>query len=370
MEYNKAYLTKAGRIGAAEMKVLMIPSWYPTAEAPLLGTFYKEQAEALAARGVDMAVLYVNVSGDFHPAHNGIHRDDAGGVLTYTYVHPNLTPRWEKGRCIQRTRMLEKLYRRLEKEWGRPDVVNLRSSLQGYEAAALCRRHGLPLFFMEHSSYVVTEGPDSEAVRRLHAVMDAATVNACVSSVLYKVMAPYRETRIIPDFVDDSRFIIQETAPRETFTFRAMGQLRPIKGHDTLIRAFALLKKMTDRPVCLEIAGKGVLHDNLQKLIDQLGIADNCRLVGATALCVPPARRCCPAYSTNAPRAAGRPLPPAAAARRILSPRKPGCWCRWMIPRPWRRRCWRCSTGRPATTGSGSGLASWSGSASSRYAGS
>ena len=159
--------------------------------------------------------------------------------------------------------------------------MNLRSSLQGYEAAALCRRHGLPLFFMEHSSYVVTEGPDSEAVRRLHAVMDAATVNACVSSVLYKVMAPYRETRIIPDFVDDSRFIIQETAPRETFTFRAMGQLRPIKGHDTLIRAFALLKKMTDRPVCLEIAGKGVLHDNLQKLIDQLGIADNCRLVGA-----------------------------------------------------------------------------------------
>ena len=84
MEYNKAYLTKAGRIGAAEMKVLMIPSWYPTAEAPLLGTFYKEQAEALAARGVDMAVLYVNVSGDFHPAHNGIHRDDAYQVLFRT----------------------------------------------------------------------------------------------------------------------------------------------------------------------------------------------------------------------------------------------------------------------------------------------
>ena len=34
------------------MKVLMIPSWYPTKEAPLLGTFYQEQAEALAARGV------------------------------------------------------------------------------------------------------------------------------------------------------------------------------------------------------------------------------------------------------------------------------------------------------------------------------
>ena len=60
-----------------------------------------------------------------------------------------------------------------------------------------------------------------------------------------------------------------------------MGQLRPIKGHDTLIRAFALLKNMTDRPVCLEIAGKGVLRDSLQGLIDQLGVEDGCRLVGA-----------------------------------------------------------------------------------------
>lgn len=54
-------------------------------------------------------MLYANVSGDFHPSHNGIRRETVGGVLTYTYVHPNLTPRWEKGRRLQRTRMLESL---------------------------------------------------------------------------------------------------------------------------------------------------------------------------------------------------------------------------------------------------------------------
>lgn len=263
------------------MKVLMIPSWYPTAESPLLGTFYREQAQALAERGVDVAVLYANVSGDFHRAHNGIRCERQGGVLTYTYMHPNFTPRWEKGRCMQRTHMLEKLYRLLEKEWGRPDVVNLRSSLQGYEAIALCKRHGLPLFFMEHSSYVVTEGEGSEAVRRLHAVMDTAAVNACVSSVLHKVMAPYGATRIIPDFVDGERFFIKETPPHEAFVFRAMGQLRPIKGHDTLIKAFALLREKTDRPVCLEIAGTGALRDSLQALIEEKKLGDSCRLVGA-----------------------------------------------------------------------------------------
>ncbi len=262
------------------MKVLMVPSWYPTPGAPLLGTFYKEQAEALAERGVQMAVAHVSVGGDFRPSHNGIRRQEVNGVLTYVYTRPNLTPRWEGGRCWQRTRMLETLYRRIEREWGRPDVVNLRSSLHGYEAMALCRRHGLPLFFMEHSSYVLTEPANSPAVRRLHAVMKAARVNACVSSALQRVMEPAGETRIIPDPVDGRAFYPKETPPREAFTFRAMGQLRPIKGYDTLIRAFALLKKRSARPLRLEIAGAGGMRESLQAQSDEAGLGGDCRLVG------------------------------------------------------------------------------------------
>ena len=264
------------------MKILMIPSWYGTKTAPLLGSFYKEQAEELAARGHDVAVLYVEVGSSLHRADNGLTHDVVNGVNTYIWVRPNLTPRFERGRCWQRTYMLEKLYRMLEKSWGRPDVVNLRSSLQGYEAVTLCRRHDLPLFFMEHSSYVVTEGPDSAARRRLFAVMDEAAVNACVGSTLMQIMRPYKaDTRLIPDFVDERRFCIKEkNDPDAPFTFAAMGQLRPIKGHDTLIRAFARLRELTDRPVCLRIAGTGALHDELQRLIEEKGLGDCCRLVG------------------------------------------------------------------------------------------
>lgn len=264
-----------------KLSVLMVPSWYPTPGAPLLGTFYKEQAEALAERGIRVAVAHVNVGDDFRPSHNGIRREESGGVLTYTYTRPNLTPRWEKGRCFQRTRMLEALYRRIEKEWGVPDVVNLRSSLHGYETLALCQRHGLPLFFMEHSSFVMTEPADSPAVRRLHAVMKAAKVNACVSSALREVMEPAGETRVIPDPVDGRMFYPKETAERKAFVFRAMGQLRPIKGYDVLIRAFTLLnKQQLKKPVRLEIAGAGGQRESLQALIDGMGIGDSCRLVG------------------------------------------------------------------------------------------
>ncbi len=265
------------------MKILMIPSWYGTKTAPLLGSFYKEQAEELVARGHDVAVLYAEVGGSLRPSDNGMTHAVVNGVNTYVWVRPNLTPRFERGRCWQRTRMLETLYRKLEREWGRPDVVNLRSSLQGYEAVALCRRHNLPLFFMEHSSFVVTEGADSPALARLRAVMDAAEVNACVGSVLMRVMKPIDEnTRLIPDFVDERRFAIGEKSDKAApFTFAAMGQLRPIKGHDTLIRAFARLRELTDRPVRLHIAGTGGLREYLQGIIDSEGVSDTCKLVGA-----------------------------------------------------------------------------------------
>ncbi len=265
------------------MKILMIPSWYGTKTAPLLGSFYKEQAEELVARGHDVAVLYAEVGGSLRPSDNGMTHTVVNGVNTYVWVRPNLTPRFERGRCWQRTRMLEVLYRKLEKEWGRPDVVNLRSSLQGYEAVALCRRHNLPLFFMEHSSFVVTEGADSPALARLRTVMGAAQINACVGSVLMKVMKPIDEnTRLIPDFVDERRFAITEKSDKDApFTFGAMGQLRPIKGHDTLIRAFARLRELTDRPVRLRIAGTGGLREYLQGVIDAEGVADTCKLVGA-----------------------------------------------------------------------------------------
>ncbi len=136
---------------------------------------------------------------------------------------------------------------------------------------------------MEHSSFVVTEGADSPALARLRAVMAAAQVNACVGSVLMRVMKPIDEnTRLIPDFVDERRFAIGEKSDADaSFTFAAMGQLRPIKGHDTLIRAFARLRGLTDRPVRLHIAGTGGLREYLQGIIDTEGVADTCKLVGA-----------------------------------------------------------------------------------------
>ena len=75
---------------------MMIPSWYPKPGAPLLGTFYKEQAEALAAKGIEVAVAHVSVgSGMVHLS--GLRRKVINGVLTYTYTQLQLHARMGEG---------------------------------------------------------------------------------------------------------------------------------------------------------------------------------------------------------------------------------------------------------------------------------
>ncbi len=60
----------------------------------------------------------------------------------------------------------------------------------------------------------------------------------------------------------------------------AVGRLYPEKGYDDLIRAIALLKRDSTRPIVCVIAGFGPQRESLQALIDDLGVAEEVRLVG------------------------------------------------------------------------------------------
>ena len=268
------------------MKILMIASWYATKQNALLGSFFKEQAEGLVKMGHEVALVHVSVSDDFSDFFGKIEMSESGGVKIFTCTKTNKTPKLEKGRCIQRTAMLKKIYKRVLSKFGVPDIVNLRSSLHGYEALALCKKYGLPLFFMEHSSFVMTENAGSPAIRRLRDVMEYGEVNACVSSALAGIMAPFGEVRVIPDAVDEHKFVPLAAADtRHTsggVTFHAMGQLRPIKDYGILIDAFAMyVQKTGDTAARLNIAGMGGLKDSLQQKIAGYGLEKQCRLVGA-----------------------------------------------------------------------------------------
>lgn len=70
--------------------------------------------------------------------------------------------------------------------------------------------------------------------------------------------------------------------PNGVLDILAAGRLVPIKGFDILIKAIALVKK-THPAIRLTICGEGPERDNLQKLINMLGLQDNVVLPGYVA---------------------------------------------------------------------------------------
>lgn len=273
------------------MKLLMVPSWFPTADKPWSGSFFKEQAGALARRGHQVAVAYADLRFALHGLPTGIFFEP-GNTPVYLCRRRSLTPFWEAGRAPQRARMLTALYRRVEREWGRPDVVLLESCLQGPETVWLSRRENLPLAYVEHYSGVLLAAHESwphkarPLCRELRAGLGGCDSVGAVSAALRDAMrsvlpgasgAP--EIGLVPNAVDIFRFTPPAAPPNGPFTFGAMGNFVPLKGFATLLRAFALVRQETPSAL-LALAGDGPEEARLRALAEALGIAGAVRFRG------------------------------------------------------------------------------------------
>ena len=88
-----------------------------------------------------------------------------------------------------------------------------------------------------------------------------------------------KKGRIIMNQVSDSFFAVQHTGPRHDLV--SVGRLTPQKNQALLIRAFARIAGETQEKLLLY--GAGELRDELQKLIDSLGLSERVRLMGLSA---------------------------------------------------------------------------------------
>jgi glycosyltransferase involved in cell wall biosynthesis len=274
------------------MKILMIPSWYLTEDKPMNGIFFKEQAQALRQAGHDVCIIYPDLRFKLGLLKRGIFKAE-GEPPTYLCRMRSLTPFMERGRWPQRELMLEKLFARVQKDWGFADVVHLQSCRMGVETLALCKKHSLPLVYTEHYSGVTRKmgAPLQEAFEKTLTHCDRAIA---VSGYMREFMLPYRnDTLTIPNLVDTDEFhIINPPDSQKEFIFAAMGNLIPVKGYEMLIRAFSQVRgELTGAR--LVIAGEGAEREKLEKLVVALGAADKIQLCGTVE------RKDAPAFFNN-----------------------------------------------------------------------
>ncbi|MEH7235747.1 glycosyltransferase [Bacillus sp. JJ1562] len=263
------------------MKIVIVPSWYPTENNPLNGIFFKEQAKALQKAGHDVTVLYPEVWTTrmlkTSKAKKGISIELEDGVKTYRLRGYNLIP----GRVPFATAKvfysrLETLYKLYVEKEGKPDMLHAHSCLwAGWSAAKLSEKEGIPFVITEHSTAFLRNLIRPYEKKEITYACQKAEYVISVGPGLAQELEKYiskDKIKIIPNIVDIGMFQIDESKLAQTGVFRffSVAFLQHKKGMDILIQAFA--KYFKGKPVELVIGGNGEEREALELLAKKLNI--------------------------------------------------------------------------------------------------
>ena len=276
-----------------ERHILFIPSWYPSSDAPLLGTFFQEQAAMFAEVGHKVGVLHAR----FHDLPSATWLKSPSEPITIT-EEKNITVVRASKRLLQpgpfhrippiyrscvhsREKLALKMYDAYTEINGIPDIIHAKSAMWGaILAKAIAERENIP--------YVVTVGASifargivgprelKTAAVTLKSANRLLSVSSTLANDLERILKiPASEFTTVPNMVDTDKFPFTPLPKNETFTFGYMANLVGDKGHSLLLQAF---KKVPNAKLLL--AGDGPLRKQLEQLSATLGINDRVEFVG------------------------------------------------------------------------------------------
>lgn len=266
------------------MRVLIVPSWYPDAEQPLNGSFFREQAAMVAEAGHEVTVLAPRMV----PLTRW--RADAptlehDGELTVIRVTVPALPRF-----LQRVEqellgaLAERAYRSVHEAL--PDVLHAHSVTPGLLIAQdLGVRWGRGVVLTEHrpSSLTVARSPQRRA-HLLHALADAAVV-ATVSEPFSEAIAEHYDIarpEVIPlpvpgPFFESATSAAEESSP---YTFLHVSNLLPNKRVEETVEAFGRATETVEARLLIA-GGAPQRVEELRSHVEALGLAERVEVLGS-----------------------------------------------------------------------------------------
>lgn len=272
------------------LHVLVIPSWYARVNGDTRGSFFRDQALAVAEAGLNVGVIYPAIQytkkirhlrGRFLPLE---FVDDNGVKLIRQRVY-----RCYRGASRKHARRVRRyglaLFEQYRARYGHPDVVHVQSALYAGEIAlAIKRQYGTPYVLTEHST-AFARGRISTAKQQLseRAVYSAEAL-LCVSSALKELLDGFfsrANWSVLPNVLD-RRFIdqgIRKRPEQGMFHFLTVSYFSPKKALDQLISAFSAV--VTAYPQArLTLGGDGALRPELEAQAERLGVREHIHFTG------------------------------------------------------------------------------------------
>jgi len=248
------------------MKVLLISRGYPSDKYPTHGIFEFDQAKAIANLGHKVILASIDMRSIRRKRKWGFEKFEKDGVLIYGVNFPiGRGPNFILN--FFSTIALRILYRRIEKEQGKPDIMHAHFTRIGYVAAKLKEDVDIPLVITEHSSEMMKQ-PINNSLKRIanyayHKADRVIAVSPALSKVIesnFKIDAIY-----VPNIVDTSNFQYKEKNTRD-FTFITVGNLIYRKRMDLTVEAFSKAFENVDN-VKLMVIGEGEERKKLEDII-------------------------------------------------------------------------------------------------------
>lgn len=269
--------------------VLVVPSWYPEDAEDIHGSFFREQAEAIAGAGSRVGVLALSQRPIYEPrnaATTALRIGDEGplGVVRADIRTYLPMQRWLNTKLSNRA--LSQAWDAYVERYGKPDVIHAHSLYPGaFYARALSERYGVPYVYTEHRTLSHMPARTVLAQWTERRVASGARSRHAVS----KGHARHLEKRfgagrwvytpnLLPTLQPRSRER-RETDTSPHFTFGHLSNLDPVKRVDLLLEAFAELHR-EDPSVRLVVGGDGEERERLLMLSGDLGISDVVRFTG------------------------------------------------------------------------------------------
>ncbi|GEM02104.1 Glycosyltransferase involved in cell wall bisynthesis [Halolactibacillus halophilus] len=263
------------------MRVLIVARGYPSEKYNINGIFEFDQAKALASSGHEVILAAVDVRSLRRWRRWGYVNFVKDGVHVEALNIPcGRVPKFilNKFRKIA----LSKIYSRVVKKHGKPDVIHSHFIGIGYTTAKVFREKGIPLVHTEHYSGM-NQVELSNYYHKLGSFTYENMTKIIVVSEYLKnnIMKKFGiEPAVVPNIVDLSKFNYEiKKKNKIKFNFISVGSLSKNKRMDLLINAFNDAFK-DEVNVNLFIYGEGSERKNLEDLINKLNLRKRVILMG------------------------------------------------------------------------------------------
>lgn len=269
------------------MHILILPSWYRTPDKPLIGSFFREQAIALAKSGLKISLMFLytdSTTGTWYEE-----QDDEGVHAIFIHFQP------VKAR-INRFLIMKAYVTAFRKFFtdDRPDIIHAHSYSAGLWARMIKLFCNVPYVVTEHSTAFGRDLLSVKDAVTARLAFQGADAVVAVSDGLKARISPYcggKKVFVIPNMVSDNFFeqagplpttgpdTSFNTNPDSLFRFLSVGYLDNKKGMDVAISAMAKLLAQGHNAQLI-IVGGGTELAGLQALTEKLGIASSVVFTG------------------------------------------------------------------------------------------